>query len=287
MSKQKPQPIEIKVFTKNELVLGIRKLERRLAELKAIDPAKVSYNDPIIDRIESDIRATVLEVFGSKSPEYDEHKYFSINQGPFYADETDQETQLHFQEEYPRAVELITGLIKRLREKQEDLESIVSETPTTMSRSNTKKVFIVHGRDEELKSIIARFIEKLELEAIILSEQPSQGKTIIEKFETNSDVFSAVILLSPDDIGCLQTEYQANPANLKPRARQNALIELGYFIGKLGRKNVFAVCKGELELPSDLHGIIYIPFDNTEGWKLKIAKELKSAGLSVDMNKVI
>lgn len=286
MAKQRPENPIPREFTREQLDLGIRKLDRRLSDLKALDPTKTSYNDPIVDRVESDIKATILDVFGPDSPEYSEQKYFMINQGPFSGNDSEHETQIHFQEGYPHAVEMISGLLNRLQEKREDLQPIRQQPALTSDPASSKKVFIVHGRDEELKGKVARFVEKLELEAIILSEKPSQGQTVIEKFEAHSDVKAAVIICSPDDIGCLRDEYQDNANNLKPRARQNAILELGYFVGKLGRKNVIPLRKGEIEMPSDIHGIVYVPYDESEGWKLKLAKELKAAGLSIDMNKI-
>lgn len=153
---------------------------------------------------------------------------------------------------------------------------------------SSKKVFLVHGQDSETKAVVARFIEHCGLEPIILHEQPDQGRTIIEKFEGNADVAFAVVLLTPDDLGGLRPDPSATSlANANPRARQNVILELGYFIGKLGRKNVCALKKGEVELPSDFSGVVYTPYDGAdEGWKLKLAREMRVAGLDVDMNKV-
>ena len=284
--QQEPKPVPKKFSTIEEIEVGIRKIERRLSDLRDLDPANTKHDDPRIDRIESDIRNSILEVFGPDSPEYDEHKYFTINQGPFAINQPEYETQSNFQRGLPYAMEILSGLVRRLNEKKEDFQSLSHRPGTPNFAANLKKVFIVHGRDDELKETVARFLEKLDLEAIILSEKPSQGQTVMEKFETHSDVKAAIILLSPDDIGCLNEHYKATSTNLKMRARQNTILELGYFVGKLGRKNVIPLKRGEIELPSDIHGIIYVSFDESEGWKLKLAKELKGAGLTVDMNKI-
>jgi predicted nucleotide-binding protein len=140
-------------------------------------------------------------------------------------------------------------------------------------------VFVVHGHDEGARETVARFIGNLGLAPIILHEQVSQGRTIVEKLERHGDVGYAVVLLTPDDVG------GTNPANLHPRARQNVILELGYFLGRLGRDRVCALYRGELELPSDYMGVIYIPFDSGGGWRLSVAKELKAADFDVDMNK--
>ena len=146
----------------------------------------------------------------------------------------------------------------------------------------SNRVFLVHGHDNELKESTARFLEKLGLNPIILHEQSSKGLTIIEKFEEYSDVSFAVVLLTPDDLGCSVKETGVQ----KKRARQNVIFELGYFIGKLGRKNVVGIVKDSIELPSDYTGIIYVAVDVNDGWKMLLAKEIKSAGLKIDMNKV-
>jgi predicted nucleotide-binding protein len=143
------------------------------------------------------------------------------------------------------------------------------------------KVFIVHGHDSGLLQNVARYISSFDIEPIILQEQTGNGQTIIEKLEKNSDVNFAIVLLTPDDIGSIVSEK-----DLKPRARQNVILELGYFFGKLGRANVRALYDERVELPSDIIGIEYIKIDNSNGWKLKLAKEMKQCGLKIDMNKL-
>lgn len=146
----------------------------------------------------------------------------------------------------------------------------------------SNRIFLVHGKDNELKESTARFLTKLELMPIILHEQTSKGRTIIEKFEDYSDVAFALVLMTPDDIGAIAE----NKENLMKRARQNVVFELGYFIGKLGRKNVVALVKGDIEIPSDLYGVVYIGIDNNDNWKMQLSKEIKAAGLNIDMNKI-
>jgi len=148
--------------------------------------------------------------------------------------------------------------------------------------SNTK-VFLVHGQDNDAKQTVARFLEKLGLEVIILHERASSGMTIIEKFEQNSDVAFTVVLMTPDDVGSISTDKE----NMKFRARQNVIFELGYFMGKLGRKNVCALLKGDIERPSDYDGIIYIALDPNGGWKMLLAKEMKESDIEVNLNLTI
>jgi predicted nucleotide-binding protein len=149
-------------------------------------------------------------------------------------------------------------------------------------RSNIK-VCLVHGHDDAARETTARFLDKLGLELIILHEQPSFGGTIIEKIERYSDVAFAVVLLTPDDVGGENTP----DAVLVPRARQNVILELGYFMAKLGRPNVVALLKGNVDKPSDYDGVNYIPMDAEGGWKQKLSRELKAAGLNADLSKAI
>jgi len=146
------------------------------------------------------------------------------------------------------------------------------------------KIFVVHGHYEEMKQTVARTLEKLDLEPIILHEQPNRGRTIMEKFEDCSEAISfAIILLSPDDEGCEANNF---PESAKLRARQNVILELGYFIGKLGRTKVLVLFKDEIDFehPSDFVGVLYTPFTN--GWELKMVKELQSCGYDVDANRL-
>jgi Predicted nucleotide-binding protein containing TIR-like domain/Hypothetical protein (DUF2513) len=152
--------------------------------------------------------------------------------------------------------------------------------PSPAAVDSQRKVFIVHGHDEAVREAVARFLEKIGFEVIILHERVSKGRTIIEKFEANSDVGFVVVLLTPDDIGGPKAGTQA------PRVRQNVILEWGYFIGRLGRDRVCALKKGELELPSDIIGVVWEEFDAHGAWRGKLAKELSEVGFAIDWSKV-
>ena len=165
-----------------------------------------------------------------------------------------------------------------------DLFSLLRSAPNgqVVSEADPSSVFVVQGHDE-VRERVARLLEHLGLRPIILQEQPNRGQTIIEKFESYASVGFAVVLLTPDDVG----RSASNPEDLKPRARQNVIFELGFFVAALGRRRVCALYKGDVELPSDYRGVVYIPIDPADGWQLKLARELKYAGLDVDLNKVM
>ena len=146
--------------------------------------------------------------------------------------------------------------------------------PPKPSPTNTEKVFIVHGHDEGALQGLARFIGDIGLTPIILHEQPNQGQTIIEKIERNADVGFAVVLLTPDDV------FTDKNSNRVLRARQNVMLELGYFLGHLGRARVCALKKGGVEIPSDYDGVVWVPLDEHNGWQMRLIKELKAVGYS-------
>lgn len=177
------------------------------------------------------------------------------------------------------------GLLEGLAARTENAEGAMavpansSATSVVAAPSPTKKIFVVHGHDNEAKQTVARFLEHLKLEPIVLHEQASEGRTVIEKFEVYADVGFAVVLLTPDDVGAVASE----PANLKPRARQNVVLELGYFLAKLKRNRVCALYKKGVEIPSDYQGVLYVELDSAGGWTLKLAQELAAAAIPIDL----
>ncbi|VAW67606.1 hypothetical protein MNBD_GAMMA08-925 [hydrothermal vent metagenome] len=164
-------------------------------------------------------------------------------------------------------------------------QSSKQESPTKSTSTqaavarNKRKVFIVHGHDNEAKLEAGRFIEKLGLEAIILHEQASEGMTIIEKIERYSnDADFALVLYTACDHGRGIHETDVQPKN---RARQNVVFEHGYLMAKLGRENICSLVKGDIETPNDISGVVYVAMDSNGGWKNEVTKELKACGYSI------
>ena len=151
-------------------------------------------------------------------------------------------------------------------------KGIIRATPSSVQK---RSVFIVHGRDKAPAFELARLLEKqFGLETILLREKPHRGRTIIEKLEDYASVDYAFVVVTPDDIGALKGE------KLRDRARQNVVLEWGHFVAKLGRKRTCILLKGNIELPSDMHGMGYHRFhDSIEEVFLKIKRELKGAGI--------
>lgn len=140
-----------------------------------------------------------------------------------------------------------------------------------------RNVFIVHGRNMEVLDTIELHLRRLHLRPIILRQQMDRGRTVIEKFEDSSDAIAfAVVLLTPDDVGGLR-----RGGKTQPRARQNVLVELGYFVGKLGRRKVCVLSRGNVEIPSDYYGVLSTPMDAGDRWKTKLEDEMTRAGLII------
>ncbi|GAA4798784.1 nucleotide-binding protein [Lysobacter hankyongensis] len=162
-----------------------------------------------------------------------------------------------------------------------------SITEQSIAEKNQKKeqndrIFIVHGHNEALKITVARFIEKLGYKPVILHEQANQGKTIIEKIESHTNVGFAIVIYTEDDLG--NSTNKANSGNLNNRARQNVVFEHGYLIAKLKRERVVPLVSGNIELPSDINGVVHTSDRN---WQIDIAKEMRAVGYNVDFNKLI
>lgn len=203
---------------------------------------------------------------------------FSQDYLPKYKDLLKSSSSVH--DKVGSAVGFLEGLFEKTNAVSSQIE-MTSKNGLANEKVNYdwKNVFIVHGRDNEAKEIVARFIQKLDLNPIILHEKPNSGKTIIEKFERFSDVAYAVVLLTPDDLGSLNDTKKKSSS----RARQNVILELGYFMGKLGRNNVCALIKNNVELPSDYHGILYVDFDSKGAWKTKLAQEFVQAKMEIKL----
>ena len=153
-----------------------------------------------------------------------------------------------------------------------------------MNAKTRRNVFISHGHDKEAKMIVAQFVENLGLTVTVLDEPPNSGLTVIENLEKYADDTGfAIALLTPDDVGALKDEADRQ---LNPRARQNVLLELGYFIGKLNPNRVCLLYKEGVELPSGIRDVTYVPMDRNNDWQLKIKQGMQDAGLPVDMGQV-
>jgi len=170
--------------------------------------------------------------------------------------------------------------------KEDVYGELLGKESESVSPAYSNKVFIVHGHDSELKNDVERFIHEIGLEPIILHRQADNGATLIEKFEKNSDVGYAFILLTPDEVAYTvdQVDIPENKRKMENRARPNVIFEFGFFVGKLGRSRVCCLHKGNVAIPSDLAGLAYKTIDDSiEPQAYALIKELKSAGYTINV----
>ncbi|MCL4530188.1 MAG: nucleotide-binding protein [Chloroflexi bacterium] len=227
----------------------------------------------------------LIQAFGANSPNVS--SVMDADGGKFYLmTGSEKDWEIDRAEDMETRLEVINGLIELLQNTiqiEKERKSPNAFMPNTLAQLGNR-VFLVHGKNEEAIQTTARFLEKLDLQATILREQPNEGRTIIEKFEDYSDVAYAVVLLVGDDRGgAKDAAYEVQ----MPQARQNVILELGFFLGKLGRKRVCALYQEGVEVPSDYDGVAFVPFDNGSAWKWALARELKAAGLEIDMNRAV
>ncbi|MDH5694980.1 MAG: nucleotide-binding protein [Gammaproteobacteria bacterium] len=267
------------MFTKTRAIEKINSLIEQIVNLQNIERGSAQFNKWI-----RDVQVALEHIFGKDSRHIKDFNDIDYSLMAFTFDTPDYK----FQEKYVRGLEdakhVLVSMIEEIDEYWDDhsAENILRNEKSTPSLE-TRKIFIIHGHDSGTKETVARFITKLGLEPIILHEQASLGRTIIEKFESYSDVGFAIALITPDDIGSSTKDLD----NQRKRARQNVIFEFGYFIGKIGRNRVAGLVKGEVEVPSDYSGVLYIPFDESGSWRFNLIKELKTVGYDVDANKAI
>lgn len=276
-------------LTADQISKAIPRLHRRIADLEALDIASMrERGGAAIAAIRVSIEQSLEEIFGANSTEYERYRSAAIlSGGPLSLSMGRGASQVdhrpYYEQSRERAIALLQQAVRALEERKADLDidaMPVSEPVSEGDALLSRRVFVVHGRDGQHREAIARFLEKLGLEAVILHEQPNKGRALITKFdEEASDIGFAIILMTPDDIGGLVGAPQME------RARQNVIFELGFFIGRLGGHRVAALVGNNVERPSDFEGVVYIPIESD--WRLPLCKELRAAGYEIDVNKVL
>jgi predicted nucleotide-binding protein len=278
---------ESKTMTPAEQRAAIGRLEARIKELRELDASTLQAgDDPPVQELEQRISSTLASIYGQNSPEYarlrgaahlDATSYtLSFVGGP---GTSIAEIREGVNRGRHRAIAILRGEADALTEHLQFLEPKPADALVpAISTERTNEVFVVHGRDEAAKEMVARVIQRAGLEPIILHEQANGGKTIIEKFEKHGSTAGfAVVIATPDDVGGLVASPPDQP-ELRPRARQNVVGEMFWFAGRLGREKVCALVKGNIEMPSDFAGVVYTPMDDHGGWKGKLLQELNAAG---------
>lgn len=286
-----PQPPQPANLTLSQLEQGIARLQKRLESVRSFDPAEIreQFGSPILEKLSASVEDGLVRTFGHDTVEY--RRYCgatSFSTGPIFMnrDATYTDLQKALVDSKFRSIALLEQAIESLQEQVADMGPIEVISPVHLAgkisaRDLSRKVFIVHGHDDGAREAVARFLEKIGFQAVILHEQANRGKTVIEKVEANGEVGFAVVLLTPDDEGCARGGQPVS------RVRQNVLLELGYFIGRLGRDKVCALRRGDPDIPSDFAGVVWEAMDESGGWRQNLARELEAAGHSVDWNTVM
>lgn len=231
-----------------------------------------------LDALKKDAKMIVMNIFPNQGKEYSA----DISNIRFSSPLGGDKSRYWWNEGNVKLLNLFKTLLKQL-----ELFSGSEKESQNRLKKLSNKIFIVHGKDEEMKQVVARTLSDLDFKPVILHEKPNQGRTIMEKLDSESELsYFAVVLLSPDD-WAYPKEQKLESA--KPRARQNVVFELGYFIGKLGRAAVFVLYREteDFEMPSDFKGVVYESYKQGGDWPMKLAKELRAYGYEVDLNKLL
>ena len=260
---------------------AIRRLQQQLDEIPCLKQLRHGSLEFI--EWQRNTRVAIAYTFGEESSQDNEFQRIGFSS---YVITSDGRHENSSQEAYisglDSAAAKLRSMVREIQEYWDDpREPSPSENPRNPGLVNSNRVFLIHGRDRGTRDTVANFLRKLELEPVILEEQPNRGRTIIEKFEEYVQGDFAIALLTPDDVGGLSND------ELQPRARQNVIFEFGYCIGKFGRDRVLALVKEDPEIPSDYAGVLYILMDESGGWQMRLIREMNSAGFSIDANRAL
>jgi Predicted nucleotide-binding protein containing TIR -like domain len=263
---------------------GIGRLQRQLNAITQFDPRSVDPSDPwsTLRPFTTAIETALSETFGYNTVEYKRFRSAGRFNWPttIYDRTPPQLIIKHVAQDRQKTIDLLNAAIALLKERLEETTES-SAAIRMVAPTESIRVFIVHGRDDGRKEAVARLLQHLGLDPVILHERPNRGRTLITKFqEESADVGFAVVLMTADDTGGLAD------GELRPRARQNVILELGFFLGRLGPERVATLVDSTIERPSDFDGVVYIEADQNGMWKYRLAHELKAAGYNVDLNNI-
>ena len=266
-------------ISKSKALTQLQKALDAIPELRGL-----LYDSMKFKEWQENTKTTISHVFSEnpKHLEYFRGIYFFPIDFLFSTNTQDQKVPLR---DLDKAEVFLKARINEVNDYWDDDEEKAVASPDPQQNNAAKKVFIVHGRDEAAKEKVARFLEKLGVECIILHEQPGQNDTIIQKLEKYAaQVGFAIVLMTADDVGA-KKEEKDNP---KPRARQNVILELGFFMGRLGRDRVCSLLEEGVDKPVRLRrGGICVGWTRRGHGKLKLIRELRAAGFKVDANRAI
>ena len=269
---------EVTDAMKVEIIHELAKLQNRLIE--DVDKAFLEGGEEGKYRLKAWIKA--FNRFAEKKlpNELKETDHFLSNDGYRSTSYLEDDIDVYRRVSGDKIHAYLKSLLQEIRDDEYDFTPINKEVKQveTTPKAKSNKVFIVHGHDGETKYRTANFLRQHDLDPIILHLKASRNRTIIEKLEKyTEDVGYGIVLYTPDDLG--QVKSKASNGELDNRARQNVIFEHGYLMGLIGRENVVAIVKGDIELPNDISGVVYI--DDAD-WEKTLLIELRDAGYSID-----
>jgi len=284
-------------LTRDQLAKGIARFEKLRDQFLSFDVEEIQESDdPKITELETSAKLAIEKTYPRGSAQHlTTIAAATLDTGPMHLGFAVPNSGAELRESLRSSVEQsVARLTSAINDMSEDLEAVpapeappVPDVPPEAA-ADPRSVFVVHGHDEAAQQSVARFLQSIDLNPIILNERPGKGRSIIQKFEDEANVQFAVVLVTPDDLGRAAKDKEAA---LRARARQNVILELGYFVGRLGRENVCVLKKadekGDIEIPSDYIGVEYKEMDQLGAWKQNLAKELQAAGIDIDWNKVM
>ena len=290
----------IPLLPAKKLQAGVRELEWCREELANFDVMSVQErDDPRIDALEAAIEDAVLSLFEKDSPEYQRFRRDSLVDNACFSlayptpiHEVRQGLRAGMDDELIRLDEAISALKEGLSVLGADAAAPApaprpaaapvapafnGATAPAAAVASGVEVAIVQSRDDDAGAIVTEFLIQLGLSPVI-----STGAEMLDQCRSAG---FAVVMASPDDIRTLN-DPQTSP-DFKPCATQDVVFKLGYLAGTLGPDRICALLLGDVDLPFDQFGIHSTPMDPAEGWKLDVAKMIKSAGVPIDLNRAI
>ncbi len=203
MTRRTPYPEpRMAVLTIETMKHGIVRLEKLIKEIEAFDPQIIQKRwSTEVKALETNIEGVLTSVFGHDTVEYNRYKNaMSLDNGPVTMRVTPfggsgqyddaREARQYVSEGKQLSLQLLRQAIAWLQDEiaAKEQTAAIADSPKASAQTVSRKVFIVHGHDEGAREAVARFLEKIGFQAIILHEQANEGRTVIEKVEAHGDV---------------------------------------------------------------------------------------------------
>ena len=252
------------------------KLAEKIARLDALIDGVPQYRDGRLADWQSEC-ATLLRLFlGDDNATY--KSFNRVSYSPMVAPVPEESHIRSFESGVKQAVALLRAAITELKTMAE------LSTSTAVVPQPGNEIFVVHGHNEAFRLKVVDFLTKATgTSPTVLIDEANKGMELFEKFEDAAQrACFAVVLATADDIGRAKSAKED-----RDRARQNVILEWGFFAGRLGRERVALLCEPGVELPSDIGGLVYVTLDAAGAWRFDLAKELKAANIDVSLDRAL